>query len=157
MRRKALNQKNEKGSCLRVLNCFLPLGRMELSFPVCFSCFVLFCVSPCLVLSVASWRSVNLAVFFFIVRMEISLFLWYIYIYIFLFYFFKIYLFIYLFFPQGGMELLRIKLAFPHRKKGLKCTREQFPLKNKFPNRKMQEINFVQIKYLLYHLKAFEA
>ncbi len=34
------------------------------------------CISPWLVLSVASWRSVNLAVFFFIVRMEISLFLW---------------------------------------------------------------------------------
>jgi hypothetical protein len=38
--------------------------------------FVLFFVSPCLVLSVASWGSVSLAVFFFIVRMEISLFLW---------------------------------------------------------------------------------
>ncbi len=37
-------------------------------------------VSPCLVLSVASWGSVSLAVFFFIVRMEISLFLWKIYI-----------------------------------------------------------------------------
>jgi hypothetical protein len=36
----------------------------------------LFFVSPCLVLSVASWGSVSLAVFFFIVRMEISLFLW---------------------------------------------------------------------------------
>jgi hypothetical protein len=42
-------------------------------------CFVLFFVSPCLVLSVASWGSVSLAVFFFIVRMEISLLLWKIY------------------------------------------------------------------------------
>jgi hypothetical protein len=59
-------------------------------------------------------------------------------------------------FPQGGMELLGIKLAFPHRRRRLKCTREQFPLKNKFRNQKIQEINFVQIKYLLYHLKDFE-
>jgi hypothetical protein len=40
----------------------------------------LFSVFPSLVLSVASWGSVNLAVFFFIVRMEISLFLWKIYV-----------------------------------------------------------------------------
>jgi hypothetical protein len=37
-------------------------------------------------------------------------------------------------FPQGGLELLRIKLAFPHRRRGLNCLREKFLLKNKFPN-----------------------
>jgi len=54
------------------LFCF-PLLCFDLVF---FLVLVLFCISPWLVLSVASWRSVNLAVFFFIVRMEISLFLW---------------------------------------------------------------------------------
>jgi hypothetical protein len=45
-----------------------------------FFIFCLFSVFPSLVLSVASWGSVSLAVFFFMVRMEISLFLWKIYI-----------------------------------------------------------------------------
>ncbi len=60
--------------------CWWSLNRCEtgtfVHTTVCFSFFVLFFVSPCLVLSVASWGSVSLAVFFFIVRMEISLFLW---------------------------------------------------------------------------------
>jgi hypothetical protein len=50
------------------------------SYRCVFFIFCLFSVFPNLVLSVASWGSVNLAVFFFIVRMEISLFLWKIYV-----------------------------------------------------------------------------
>ncbi len=44
-------------------------------------------VFTCLVLSMASWGSVNLAVFFFIGRMEISLFLWKIFSFLAWFYF----------------------------------------------------------------------
>jgi len=36
--------------------------------------------------------------------------------------------------PQGGIELLRINLPFPHRRRGLNCPRELFPLKNRFSN-----------------------
>jgi len=76
-----LKQESRKGVLYFVLSrSWWSLNRCEtgtfVHTSVCFSFYFLFFVSPCLVLSVASWGSVSLAVFFFIVRMEISLFLW---------------------------------------------------------------------------------